>query len=1244
VTTTEGGLSSAGLFRVEAPTAYIARDRHQAMATGSTLPERAEGSAVFADISGFTPLTEALAQTLGPRRGVEELTRHLNRVYDGLVGHVHAYGGSIISFAGDAITCWFDGDDGRRATASGLAMQSEMSRQPEVLLEGAAPVVLSLKVGIATGSVRRFAVGDPKIQLLDVLAGRTLGDMARAANAAKKGEVVVTAGAAGPLADCLQIAAWRPSPEDTDRCAAVAQLLQSVPPAPWPPAPPLPEDLVRPWLLPAVHERLGTGQGEFLTELRPAVALFLKFGGIDYDSDEHAGEKLDAFVRWIQGVVGPYEGFLHHVSVGDKGSYLYCTFGAPIAHEDDAERALSAALELRHPPSNLGFDPQPQIGISHGTLRTGAYGGSARRTYGVLGDEVNLAARLMEPAAPGHALVSERTHDAAENQFLWEAVAPLTLKGKARPVSVFRLLGRRTQEGMHFAEFSHDRPMVGRQAELERLVERLQRARAGQGQIVEITAEAGMGKTRLAIEALRAARSRGFQALGGQAQSFAANTSYLPWWGVWRGFFHLGEDTSLQSQAAAIAAQLLGMSPVLLPRLPLLGAVLNLALPENDTTRSLDAKLRKAALEGLLAECLRSRATGHPLVIILEDAHWLDPLSKDLLEVLARSIAYLPVFILLACRPPETDRESTPPWHALPHFTSIPLGELNAVEAEELIRLKLGELGGQDRAPHPEVVRRLAERAQGNPFYLEEIINLLRDEGRDPNNPAAWEGLELPTSLHSLILSRMDRLSERQKPTLKVASVIGRVFDPGTISAIYPGLREPEVREDLTELERLDLTSLERPEPELAFIFKHVVTQEVAYETLPYATRARLHGELGLFLERRHRNFLDQHLDLLAFHFDRSELEAKRREYLLKAAHAAQARYANAAALSYFRRALPLLPAPERIAPHLGLGRVLETTGDWPAAEDSYRAALSLAELHGDHPAQARCLTALADLQRKQGKFPEASHLLDLARSLFREIGDNAGMAQTLHIAGSLAAQQGAYVQATALYHESLETRRHHRDDAGVASLLSNLGIIAWFQGNHPEARRLYEESLAIRRRLGDRWAIGNSLNNLGLVVRDLDDPKGARRLLEECLAINREIGDLSSIANALGSLADIALSLGDHPAAQDFLGENIRINRDLGDRSGLAFSFELSAQLAAAQKRPHRAFVLAGAAAALRHTIGAPLSPSEQERLDRTLLAAAEQTPPRTREAWILEGQGLSLDDAIQLALHDDGTPVGRA
>jgi predicted ATPase len=850
---------------------------------------------------------------------------------------------------------------------------------------------------------------------------------------------------------------------------------------------------------------------------------------------------------------------------------------------------------------------------------------------------VNLAARLMEYAEAGQVLASARTREAGGQTFVWEPVLPITLKGKAHPVSVFRLTGRRTTEGLHLVEPVHELPMVGRRAELDRLTALLARARANEGQVVEVLGDAGMGKSRLVGELVRHARARGFHVLGGQAQSFGAQTSYLGWGGVWRGYFLLPESGTNEELAATLGAQLLAMNPALLPRLPLLGAALNLTIPDNDTTRSLDAKLRKAALEGLLVECIRHRAGRGPLLIVLEDAHWLDPLSRDLAETIARGLQFLPVVLLLALRPPDAGRETEGGWRALPHFSELRLGELPPADAEELIRGKLRQLGGGDATPDPVVVQRLLERAQGNPFYLEETLNLLRDEGRDPNDPASWEDLQLPDSLQSLILSRMDRLSERQKPTLKIASIIGRVFEPGTISAIYPELHEPDVREHLSELERLELTAKERPEPELAFIFRHVVTQEVAYETLPYSTRARLHGQLGLFLERRNAAALDRHLDLLAFHFDRSDLEDKRRHYLLRAGYAAQDRYANAAAINYFRRVLPLLPPTERIPALLSLASVLEVTGDWSAAADTYAGALGLAQELGDRAAEARCLAAFGQLRRKQGDFAEANRQIGEARVLFQEVGDEAGIAQALNAAGSLAAQQGAYARARDLYFEGLEIRRRLEDHAGVGSLLSNLGIIAWFQGDFIDARRLHEEALALRRRLGNRWAIGNSLNNLALVVRDLGDAAQACRLLEECVAINRELGDRWSIANALGSLADVAISQGDAASAREFLAENIRINRELGDRTGLAFSLELSAQVAGVQGRPGVALRLAAAAGGLRESIGAPLSPSEQDRLDQTLAAACSTLNPAEQAEARQQGLALGLEAAIQLALAED-------
>jgi class 3 adenylate cyclase len=401
--------------------AYVAQDRRFQLAGKVSLRERTSGAALFADISGFTALTEALANSLGPRRGAEELSIHLNAVYESLIAEAERFGGSVVAFAGDAITCWFGGDDGSRAITAALSMQAAMDRFAEVRLPNGETRPLAVKTGVAHGTARRFIVGNPEIQTLDVMAGSTLDRMADAAAAAHPRETLVAEETARAMGARLELREWRTGNKAGARVAAVQSFTTLATPVPWPENPPLTESTLQPFLLRPVWDRLKAGQGEFLTELRPAVALFLHFEGIDYDRDDDAAERLDAYVRWVQSVVDGYGGFLLALGMGDKGSHLYCCFGAPVAFENNAWRAAAAAEELRSPPPFLGHFTSIRIGISSGTVRTGAYGSSNRRTYGVLADTVNLAARLMERAAPEQILVSGDLHHAIRTDFRWRA-------------------------------------------------------------------------------------------------------------------------------------------------------------------------------------------------------------------------------------------------------------------------------------------------------------------------------------------------------------------------------------------------------------------------------------------------------------------------------------------------------------------------------------------------------------------------------------------------------------------------------------------------------------------------------------------------------------------------------------------------------------------------------------------------------------------------------------------------------
>jgi CheY-like chemotaxis protein/class 3 adenylate cyclase len=421
--------------------AYLPMDRRQALVRGESLPHRTSGAALLADISGFTPLTEALARELGLQRGAEELTRTINRVYGAIIEPVHRYGGSVIGFSGDAITCWLEDDDGLRAVACALAMQDAMADFASVTTPVGTAFSLAIKVAVVTGPVRRFLVGDPQIQVIEVVAGRTLDRLAAAERCAERGEVVVEADVEVRSSGQVLVSEGRSDAAAEERFAVVSGLAQAVPAAPWPDLPPdsLTEAQCRPWLPPAVHQRIRGGAQRFLSELRPVTALFLRFQGIHYDEDEEAGDKLDAFVSWVQSVLERHGGSLFQVTMGDKGSYLCAGFGAPIAHDDDEARAVCAALELRSPPPELAFIHGLQIGLAQGLMRTGPYGSTTRHIYSIQGDKANLAARLMTTTVEG-ILCDQAVYEAAQARIPFEPLPPVAVKGRREPVPVFRVL------------------------------------------------------------------------------------------------------------------------------------------------------------------------------------------------------------------------------------------------------------------------------------------------------------------------------------------------------------------------------------------------------------------------------------------------------------------------------------------------------------------------------------------------------------------------------------------------------------------------------------------------------------------------------------------------------------------------------------------------------------------------------------------------------------------------------------
>jgi len=1149
---------------VEVLGAYLPMDRRMALAAGDALPIETAGSVLLADISGFTPLTEALVAGLGTRRGAEELTRLLNEVYTRLVSRVHHFGGSVICFIGDALTAFFPDDQGLRAVACGLQMQRAMVRFTAIASPQGGRISLRMKAAVAVGPVRRFVVGDPEIRRMDVLVGATVDRLTQAEHLAERGEVLGAPEVGRKIGRQLVADAWR------GRCAVIAGVRENVRPAPWKD---LPEDgltpeRLRPYLHRAVFDRVEAGQGEFLAELRPVSVLFLRFVGIDYDNDRDAGEKLDAFTRWVQAVAERYGGHVLLLTTADKGSHLYVVFGALEAHEDDRQRAVAAAMRLVTPPPALGFVGGLQIGVSHGRARVGAYGGETRRTYGALGDAVNLAARLMAAAPIGEIRCSDAIHEAAKRRWTFDTLPAVTLKGLDRPQPVYRPRRRRQTTEPAAAVAASD-GLIGRRSELAVVARTLRETKGGARRILLIEGEAGIGKSRLIEEIARRATSDGFTTLFGAADSIESRTPYRVWRELLGGLFGIDGADEPDVARARVLEGINAFDPGAVERAPLLNDILELAVPESRWTESLGPEVRAGGLAALIGDLLTHRASVAPLLLVVEDAHWLDSLSWDLAISVARTLAHRPALVVVSHRP---HGDVVPPQYAalaaMSGAQTLTLGSLPPAETVEIAAARLG----LSALSLPEAVASLlAERAEGNPFFAVELIGALRDrellviEGGActvAGDEAALSS-SVPDTLEGVILARMDRLPTEEQLTVKVAAVIGRSFLLRTVHDVHPaGFGTGRLREQLDHTSRRRLTVLESEDPEPCYAFQHIVTQQVAYETLLFEQRRELHRDIATWFEETYANHLEPHVPRLVVHWNRAGHGENECRYCVLAGKQAAARHANVEAEIHFARALELIDeldrrgsserrfdVLERRARILGLlGRVDEERLD-------LERLLPIAEASGGASKRGEVLLLWSDFHRRCGQFDESLERAEAALDAMREAGSSTGAARALTGIGNALEGEGRFREARAMLEKALEAFRGAGANDGRAENLKSLGIIAARIGELPRAMEHFVRARELYRESGDRKGEADILGNLGALSYYRGNYETCIEYTEQAQPLFHEMGNPIGSAKCLTNLGNSYSALGAFGEALEQHRRALEVYEQLEDASGCADS-----------------------------------------------------------------------------------------
>ena len=898
-----------------------------------------------ADLSDFSRLTDEITET--QRAGPEVVTAILNETFGTIIEATTRHGGEILGFAGDSVLAtWTTGEHRSRAEAVMLAGLSGLEVRELKLANvhtDRPPHALRIAIGIGRGVLMQvggvagawhFVIGGPpfdQIGPVSTVAGPGEVVLSREAKEAvdshargrldESGSLVVTG------IDQMRLPGPVPTPEMSKRLIEQVRSFVSLP----------------------VLSRLEAGQPEWLAEFRRVTSVFVNLPSLDI-SIAKVRDTLQDVVQTTQRALAKYEGTLTRILVDDKGITIDAAFGLPpLTHEEDPYRAVQAAEEIQKTLRQMRLDYG--IGIATGRAYCGAYGSTVRRDYTAIGREVNLAARLMK-AGRFEILCDEATARAAR-RIEFHALEPQRIHGWDQPVEVFRPLWERVvsdpdQQQLGSASFH----LVGRESERNQLTAWLDALADDRGSaVVVVEGEAGIGKTALAADLVRSAASHDVQCLVGGALP-VAQSPYHAWRDVLNEVLGLTGVPSMERRQAIVQEKMAKWQE-LGEWEALLNPVLGLQLPETDSTRGMSGTNRRESTIELLMTLLVQAAAEAPLLIVLDDLQWFDSASWAVVLAAAQKVS--PALLVLLTRPIPEPPDPMQELAGLGNYAHLVLKPIDRRYALELAteRLSARELA-------PDVAAMIVDGAEGIPFFVEELAYALRDtdaftiEGGTVRLRRSVDELDIPQSLSSVVLSRIDRLSPQLQLTVKVASVIGKSFDVEALAAVHPGRLEPDqLVAEISELTDLGLIVESSPG---SYDFKHNLIREAAYDLLLFDQRERIHRDVGAFIESHTVGDTEPPYALLAHHWDRGHEHQKALTYLEKTGASLQRKGANREAIEAHSRSLQLTEQhPDEfgeVTPlrrsqwHVEIGQAHEALGELDQAEASLYRALDLLGVH----------------------------------------------------------------------------------------------------------------------------------------------------------------------------------------------------------------------------------------------------------------------------------------------------------
>ncbi len=910
-------------------------------------------------------------------------------------------------------------------------------------------------------------------------------------------------------------------------------------------------------------------------ERRLVTVMFADISGFTPMAEKRDAEEMVTLVNSCLGrlseCVYRYDGTIDKY-IGDA---IMAVFGAPKAHEDDPERAVRAALDMQaalaefrsNPPLPLTAPIDVHVGISTGDVIAGLIGAERRADYTVMGDTVNLASRLEDLSTPGQILVSEDTFRLTKQLFTFTDLGEMTIKGRLEPTRVYLVRGLRRRSTSMRGLTDLRYPLVGRQGEMRSLSLAVETLQHGEGGVVLVEGDAGIGKSRLVTEVrnqLQNSNNGHFQWLEGRGLSYGHSLNYHLLAHALRDYLGVtdeDDDVRVWPILQSATQQLLNSRAE--DVVPYLAILLGLRLYGKVAERlpQTNPQLLQQRTFAAFGEWATAVAAEKPLVLAFDDMHWADPNSIALIRHLMNLCHHHSLLIVCVSRP---DRES-PYWHvrqqaikeysdALVHIQLSPLSENETLEfVHSLLAL--------DALP-PELEYIILSRAEGNPLFVEEILRAFIAQGALYEDAGIWRanwpipGTELPETLQGMLTARIDRLGEPTKRAVQIAAVIGRVFLKSVLARVIED--ETQLDNSLNQLVETGIIRERRQDraQDTEYIFKHILTQEAAYQTLLAQQRKVYHRQVADALARLfwERGEALAGAGLVATHYERADAWYRAIRYLERAGDGVRAAFANKEAVDYYTRALQLadtwnveeVEPLQRLGLHEKRGALLPTLGDIEGALNDYRRVLELAQVTQDQKAELRALNQIGSLLAGTQAMEQAGEYFNRALELARSIGDQEGMADSLNRLGESFRQSGDYRQAQQCHLQALEITHNLENKALLANSLEGLGQIDFLRGRLHTGIDKYNQVVDLRRRLVDQVGLMEALDALAEIY--LWQGK-YQQVLDVCLEgfdFLSRVGDLPNVVSLHTYFALGYMFLGDLEMVEDHLLAGLEVARRL--------------------------------------------------------------------------------------------------